>query len=210
MNNNYEDNGPCVEAFVNHYLFIPWSDWTTEYLDRHNKTCRRCDYFYDIADQLETDYYNSGYKFIYNTNVLTNKLMVWAFTIDKEHGEHDGTRLIVPGPLHRNLEKDQNEYDDKFNNLEISRFYSTTFNDEALFKSSVARDYFWNNLSCFLYRIIDIENSPHIRKYDLEEERAKEEEIDRLLEDGFLKIDDHGRLRQTEKGLAEDYDYNWD
>ena len=209
-NMDFDDTGPCVEAFVNHYVFKSWEQWTTEYLDRWSRDCRRCEYFYDIAHTLTDNYWVSGYKFIYSIHELTNKLMIWAYTIDKEYSQHYGTRLTIPSPTHRNSEKDKYEYDQKFRDIDISNFYSKKFNDEALFNNFVARDYFWTNLAYFLYRLIDITNSPFIKRYDAEEAREKEEEIERLLHEGVLTIDARGRLKKTDKTDFEDLDSSYD
>lgn len=206
----FDDTGPCVEAFVNHYHFKSWEQWSTEYLDRWSLNCRRCDYFSDIANALSKNYWYNGYKFIYSNHELTNKLMIWAYTIDKEHSQHYGNRLIIPSPTHRNSEKDKYEYNQKFNDIDTGQFYSKKFNDEALFNSEIAKDYFWNNLIYFLYRLIDITNSPYIKRYDAEEARAKEEEIERLLQEGVLTIDARGRLKKTDKTNMEDLDSSYD
>ena len=202
----FDDTGPCVEAFVNHYSFKSWEQWSTEYLDRWSRNYTRSYYFNDIVHTLSDDYWSNGYKFIYSNYDLTSKLMIWAYTIDKEHSQHYGTRLIIPDPKHRNSDKDRYEYDQKFQDFTVANFYSKKFNDEALFNSNIACDYFWNNLAYFLYRLIDITNSPYIKRYDAEAAKEKEEEIERLLHEGVLTIDARGRLKKTDKTDMEEYD----
>ncbi len=205
-----DDVGRCVEAFVNHYMFKSWDNWLYEYLDRWTRDCRRCDYFFDLTDMIIKDYDRNGYRFIHGFEELTGKIMVWAYTIDKEFSEHYGNRLIIPGPKHRNSQKDKEEYDQKFRDSSICNYYSQKFNDEALFNSQSAKDYFWLNLAYFLYRLIDITNSPHIKRYDEEERRAKEEEIERLLHEGILTVDSKGRLKKSDKTDPEDYELSND
>jgi len=206
MWDNCDDTGQCIEAFVHHYRFKSWEQWTTEYLNRWEKTVRRCDYFLDITRHLISDYNHNGYKFIYGINDLCGKIMVWAYTIDKEYSQHYGTRLTMPPAKHRNSQKDKDEYNLKFNEADMNKFYSKKFADENLFNSELAKDYFWYMLSYFLYRLIDIKESPHIQRYDAEEERAKEEEIERLLQEGVLTLDARGRIKKTDKLDLEDID----
>ncbi len=209
-NINEDDVGSCVEAFVNHYSFKSWNTWLYEYLDRWTRDCRRCDYFLDLTDMIVKDYDRSGYMFTLSLNELTGKIMIWAYTIDKEYSQHYGNRLIIPGPKHRNSEKDREEYDQKFQDIAISNYYSKKFNNEALFNSLNARDYFWNNLAYFIYRLIDITNSPFIKRYDEEERKAKEEEIERLLFEGVLTVDAKGRIKKTDKMTPEEYEQSND
>ncbi len=214
MNQDYYDTGPCVEAFVNHYVFKSWEQWIYESFDRWDpRSCRRCDYFHHIAAQLEGDFKRKGYLFIHNHGDLRDKLLVWAYAIDKEFSIHYGTRLTIPAAKHRNTQKDHDEYFNNFNECILGEEYNRDFKEESLFCSSQARTYFFLNLISFLYRLIDINRSPHIKKYDDEEARAKEEEIERLLDEGVLTLDFKGRIKKSNK-LSDDpypeqidYDY---
>ena len=215
MNEFDYDIGPCIEAFVNHTTFRSWEQWIYEPLNRWDKSYyRRCDYFDKIAKQLEGDFKRKGYIFIYNTGDLRDKLLIWAYTVDKEHTIHYGTRLIIPAPKHRNKQKDIDEYYDIFDEINFGIAYNNDFKEENLFCSEVARSYFFGNLITFLYRIIDTNRSPHIKKYDDEEAQAKQAEIDRLLEEGVLTVDFKGRLKKSNKVSEDPYldqiDYDYD
>ncbi len=217
--NNDNDSERCVEAFVHRIFFKSWKDWLYEPLNRweyylqkkedpnsvKKVQLRRCDHFDLMAEVFEGDFGRKGYKFIYNIDDLRDKLLVWAYTVDKEFFIHYGTRLIMPGAKHRNTQKDYDEYYTTFDELNLGIFYSKEFNDESLFSSDRARLYFFDNVISFLYRLIDIKNSPHIKKYDEEEAREKEEEIQKLLEDGSLVLDFKGRLKKTNKSSEDPY-----
>ncbi len=216
---NDNDSERCVEAFVHRVFFKSWKDWLYEPLNRweyylqneddpnsvRKTLLRRCDHFDNMAYILEKDFGRKGYTFIYDMDDLRDKLLVWAYTVDKEFFIHYGTRLVIPDPKHRNTQKDYDEYYTTFDELNLGIFYSREFDDEALFSSDRARLYFFDHLIRFLYRLIDITRSPHIKQYDDEEARAKEEEIQKLLEDGTYVLDFKGRLKKSDKSSEDPY-----
>ena len=215
MTDNYNYSERCIEAFVHRVVFKSWEQWIYEPMNRWDpRWGKRCNIFDHFATILEGDFKRKGYLFIYSKDDLRDKLLIWGYTIEKEFFNSVGVNLIMPPPKHRDKQKDKEEFFENFHEIELAMIYDKELNEENLFISENSRTYFFANLVAFLYRLIDTDRSPHIKKYDLEEARAKQEEIDRLLNEGILTVDYKGRLKKSNKISDDPYldqiDYEFD
>ena len=169
--------------------FKPWEEWLHQNLGRD----KRHERIGDIATVIFNNFLDKGYYLLIDKNTLFNKILVWAYTVDKQFYLYSSPELTMDGSQHRDLQKDRNNYEHEFD-TNLYWNYMRSWADTDLFATLHASSYFWANLPYFVYRFIDMDQSPYVKKYDEEEAKIDEEEIEHLIEEGILYRDKKGRI----------------
>lgn len=183
--------------------FISWDNWLNQKLGSLSEPDKRYERFADITTTIFNNFKDTGYYLLLDKSTLFNKILVWAYTIDKQFYLYSSPDLTMDSPTHRDYQKDRDNYDRAF---DIANYWTLirSWADSMLFATLNASSYFWANLPFFIYRFIDIAHSPYINKYDEEEKKVEDEEIESLIEQGILFVDKRGRLISA--ALRDTYD----
>lgn len=176
--------------------FLTWDYWLNQRLGVHDSSDKRHERIADIAITIFNNFHDRGYYLQIDKSTLFNKILVWAYTIDKEFYMYSSPYLTMDPPKHRDLQKDIENYEYTFNALTYWNNMRSWADPEncQLFATIHASSYFWANLSYFVYRFIDITRSPFVNRYDEEEKKIEDEEIESLIEQGIMCLDKKGRL----------------
>jgi hypothetical protein len=170
--------------------FPSWNQWLHQTIDPINERHHR---IADIATTIYNSLNDKGYYLTMDKTTLFNKILVWAYTVDQQFYLYSSPELTMNAPAHRNLQKDRENYDHAFK----PEFWNTvkSWADRGeVFATLHASSYFWANLPYFVYRFIDMDQSPYVKNYDEEEAKIDEEEIEHLIEEGILYRDKKGRI----------------
>ena len=177
--------------------FKTWDQWLNQTLGWSDDSDKRHERIADIASVIFSNFSDKGYHLIIDKTTLFNKILVWAYTVDKEFYVHSSPYLTMDPPQHRDYQKDRDNYDYTF---DAYTYWNSmcSWADHGpcnnLFATLNASSYFWANLPYFVYRFIDVTYSPFIMKYDEKDKMAEDEEIASLVEKGILFIDKKGRV----------------
>ncbi len=179
--------------------FRSWEQWLHQDLEPD----KRHERIGDIATVIFNNFLDKGYYLQIDKNTLFNKILVWAYALDKQFYLYSCPELTMNGPQHRDLQKDRENYEKIFETASYWN-YMRSWADKDLFATLHASSYFWANLPFFVYRFIDMENSRYVKQYDDEDKQIEDEEVASLIEQGVLFMDKKGRLISA--SLRDTYD----
>jgi hypothetical protein len=191
-------DSPSNSIDLENIFFKKFSIWIDERLNRWEEK-KRCTLIQQIADTLFDWIDFKEYTLSCNLEQFTNKLATFAYYIDEQFFYDSDVIIQFGKPKHRNLEKDWNEFNYAFNSDfwdDIRYMFEPSF-DSTLFYSNQASDYFWNSLSEYIYKLLDIAKSPYVQAYDARDKEIDEGYINNMIEDGLLFIDKKGRIVTT-------------
>jgi hypothetical protein len=182
-------------------FFKPWHEWLNTRLCRWTTSEIRLTRLLDVHKCIVDGIAHKGYKFIIGTDTLRDKLLTWAYVVDREFFYESCPGLVLPLPKHRDTQLDKDEYEyhldyDFWDN--IKKYYDK---DNDLFYRENAATFFWANIGVFYYRYLDLVNSRIVHEYDERERLIDEAETEKLISEGVLARDKKGRIvsaRQVE------------
>ena len=166
--------------------FIKFSNWLAQADNRWEPVPSR-------AELITTLLYKNilpmirrgGYHLCYTNQEIRNKFATWLYTIDAEYYYNNSHTLIIPQALHRDAQKDRNNW---YLTFDDDVWYNISKNEtwQGILQSEFGKDFFWAALSQFMYRYIDIVHSPKVNAYDAEEAARDEEEYQLMVEQGLI------------------------
>jgi hypothetical protein len=181
--------------------FKPWDEWLNTRLCRWTSSEIRLTRLLEIHKSIVDAFAHKGYRCIIGDNTLRDKLLTWAYVVDREYFYESCPALVLPLPKHRNTQLDKDEYEYNFDYDfwdNMKKYYDK---DNDLFYRERAAIFFWANISDFYYRQLDLVNSRIVKDYDERERLIDEAETEKLIFDGVLARDRKGRIvsaRQVE------------
>jgi hypothetical protein len=171
---------------MNNLPFIKFTNWLSQSDNRWDPRYKRAEtitnlLFRNIIPMLN----RQGYHLCYNKQEMRNKFATWLYTIDKEYYYDNAHILIVPQALHRDEQIDRDNWDLTFDH---NVWYKISQNDawSEILHSEFGKDFFWATLSQFIYRYIDVVNSPKVKAYDAEEAALEQAEYEWMVEQGLI------------------------
>ena len=178
--------------------------WINEPLNRWEKDKLRSSKIFSIANVIYEwiEYYE--YSLNCNLDSFVNKIATMAYYIDSEFFYDPTVTLMFGTPKHRNLPKDWNEYNYVFDSdfwYDLKHIFEPTVSIDSsmLFYSDQASEYFWSALPEYIYKLLDIANSPYVQAYDARDKQIDDDYINAMIEDGLLFIDKKGRVLTVNK-----------
>lgn len=168
--------------------FIAWESWLDESMNRHDfrsptrvQQITKLIHFF-ILEQLKT----ANYTLTANTEMLRNKMATWMYVLDREHYLTIAPTLYLPGVPHRNKDTDWHTFSEIFDDDYWTSVKKQLAYEEFLFVNERAADYFWSNLTYYIYRFLDMEHSLAVKLADAADKELEEEERAFLISEGLL------------------------
>lgn len=115
------------------------------------------------------------------------------YIIDREHYVQINPTLFMPSVPHRNKEEDWHAFSEVFSDEYWAAVRRQLGYEDDLFINSRAAAYFWANLTYYIYRFLDMENSLAVKLADSADKELEEEERAFLISEGLLVEDKRGR-----------------
>ncbi len=197
-----ESSSANIQILEHNLEFKKFDIWINEPLDRwSNPKKLRAAMIQSIADVLFEWIDFKDYKLNCNIDAFTSKIATLAYYIDSQFFYDPDVILLFGKPKHRNLEKDWNEYNYVFDTdfwYDIKHIFEPTY-DSMLFYSNRASEYFWTSLPEYIYKLLDIANSPYVQAYDARDKQIEDDYINSMIEEGILFIDKKGRVVAVNK-----------
>ena len=183
------------------YQFKKFEKWIDEPLNRWEPQKLRASFIKNIADVLYDWIDFKDYKLNCDKDAFVNKLATFAYYIDSQMFYDPNVTLLFGKPKHRNLANDWDEYCYAFDTdfwYDIKNMFEPSY-DTFLFYSERASEYFWSSISEYIYKLLDIANSPYVQAYDARDKKIEEDYVNAMIEDGLLFIDKKGRVVAVNK-----------
>ncbi len=171
---------------MNTLPFIKFTNWLAQPESRWGPCNNRAEIITNLLFRVIIPMLNrEGYHLCYSKQEMRNKFATWLYTIDKEYYYDNSHILIIPRALHRDEQIDRDNWELTFDH---NLWYNISKNQQwsEILISDFAKDFFWSTLSQFMYRYIDIVNSPKVKDYDAEELAHEEAEYEWMVEQGLI------------------------
>lgn len=161
-------------------------EWLASVIEPYSDKMTRAQWIhYFTSEYVFPKLMNSGYQPTISKEELRSKLATWIFTIDCEYAAAYSPTLNVPAAKHKGLLRDWEDFLHVFSDTRWSAVRRRVPHGETFFCELRAADYFYNNLTYFLYRFISIDKSPAIQLADSIERELDEEEKEFLISEGL-------------------------
>lgn len=161
-------------------------EWLGSVIEPYSDKMTRAQWLhYFTAEYIFPKLTNSGYELTISKEELRSKLATWIFTIDCEYAANYSPILNVPAAKHKGLQRDWEDFLHVFSDKCWSAVRKRMAHSNTFFCETCAADYFYNNLTYFLYRFISIDKSLAIQLADRKERELDEEEKEFLISEGL-------------------------
>ncbi len=180
--------------------FMAWESWLDESMNRHDfrspmrvQQITKLIHFF-ILERLKT----ANYTLTANTEMLRNKMATWMYVVDREHHLTTTPKLFLPSVPHRNKDTDWHAFSEIFSDEYWISVRRQLGYEECLFVNERAADYFWANLTYYIYRFLDMVNSLAVKLADDADKELEEEERAFLISEGLLVENKKARSQDDE------------
>lgn len=193
-NEKYIPSEREITTNIYRLTFKPWDEWLNTRLCRWTSIELRLSRLLEIHKAIVDTIGHKGYKFIIGIDALRDKLLTWAYVVDREFFYESCPGLVLPLAKHRDTQLDRDEYEYSLDSGfwdNMKKYYDK---DNNLFYREGAAIFFWANINVFYYRYLDLVNSRIVKEYDERERLIDEEETEQLIFDGVLARDRKGRI----------------
>lgn len=169
-------------------------DWLSEVVEPYSDKMTRAKWIYYFMEEfIFQKLTNTGYELAINKEELRSKLATWMFTINYEYRGSLAPTLRLPAAKHKGLLRDWEDFLHVFSDNCWVTVRRKMPHAETFFCERLATDYFYNNLTYFLYRFLSVDKSIAIQLANRREKELEEEEKEYLISEGLWVEEKRGR-----------------
>ncbi len=178
--------------------YIPWQMWLDEVMDKYDarSQSRGLMFLRLVNEFIMQRMKTKGFVPSVDPTSLRDKIATWAYVVDREHSYEISPLLRMP-PAENGMtywELFEREFSDEYWNYVKMRLAQTG----GLFHCDQAAEYFWSNLTYFLWRYVDAGRSLAIELHLKQEREIDEEERAFLISEGLLVEDKRGNRQDDD------------
>jgi hypothetical protein len=180
--------------------FTPWQMWLDEMMDKYNeRSPSRGLMFVRIVNEYVVQRAKvKGFTINLDPSSLRDKIATWAYVIDREFKYSLTPKLYLPKAQHSGQQKHWELFERTFSDDYWAYVRGQLGHADDLFGCERAGLYFWGNLTYFIYRYLNMDNSLAIEILDKEDRDIEEEERAFLISEGLLIEDNRARRQDDE------------
>lgn len=177
--------------------FTPWQMWLDEMMDKYDeRSPSRGLMFLRIINEFTAQKAKAkGFTFSIDPASLRSKIATWAYVIDREFTYSTTPKLHIPAPTHNGQQKHWELFEKTFSDDYWTYVRSRLVHTDDMFNCELATEYFWANLTYFMYRFISLEHSVAIQMMNEEDRAIDEEERAFLISEGLIIDESRTRTR---------------
>ena len=169
-------------------------EWLSEIVEPYSDKMTRAKWIYSFMEEfIFPKLTHTGYELAINKEELRSKLATWMFTVDCEYRASFAPTLRLPAAKHKGLLRDWEDFLHVFSDRCWAEVRRKMPHGETFFREQLAADYFYSNLSYFLYRFLSVDKSIAIQLANRREKELEEEEKEYLISEGLWVEEKRGR-----------------
>jgi hypothetical protein len=177
-----------------------FNTWICEFFNPYSQNpLTRGQYIYELLGYYVYPMLKSaGYELSINRGELKDRLATWLYIIHRRYKKEVSPVIVMPMVTHKGRMRYLEGFLGVFSDNYWLRVHGAMESSDEFFICERAADFFWCNLTYFLYRFLNVATSPAVAAVDQLERQLEDEEREYLIAEGLYVEEKKRRPHEDE------------